>query len=444
MSNEGVERAGDEAPPDRSRRQSHFGGPAGARRGVLTMNVRPGTRPDIDGPMKWASSLSRSSNTGEAFAEAAQALEVRLGGSTPDLLLAFTSSEHAGEYRRIAALAQRRFPASLVAGCTASGVIGDAHEAEEGPALSLTAAVLPSVALSAFHLDMTSLPPAEGSAPAWHAIVGAPPEARPKLLLLADPFSIDARELIAGLDVAYPGAPKFGGLASGGGRAGENRFLLGQDVHRSGALGIVFSGDIEVETVIAQGCRPIGAPMIVTRCHGGLLQEVDQRPPVKVLGELYASLGERDRELMRHSLFLGIEMRAESVEYDPSELLVRNILGADQETGALAVGAELRPMMVAQFVLRDARTADDDLRRMLGKQDPSAPPPAGALLFSCVGRGAGLFGRPDHDTALFEERRGPAPLGGFFCNGEIGPVGGTTFLHGYTSAFAMFREAAGT
>ena len=131
-------------------------------------------------------------------------------------------------------------------------------------------------------------------------------------------------------------------------------------------------------------------------------------------------------------------MREDRVEYDPGELLVRNIVGADQETGALAVGAELRPMSVTQFVLRDARTAEDDLRRMLGKQR-AASPPAGALLFSCVGRGAGLFGRPDHDTALFEERLGPAPLGGFFCNGEIGPVAGTTYLHGYTSAFAIFR-----
>jgi small ligand-binding sensory domain FIST len=394
--------------------------------------------------MKWASSLSRRPTAAEAFAEAAHALEGRLGGGHPDLLLVFTSSEHAGEYPRIAALARRQFPTSLVAGCTAAGVIGDAHEAEDGPALSLTAAVLPRVALSAFHLEMTSLPPVEGSARAWHAIVGAAPEARPKLLLLADPFSIDARELIAGLDVAYPGAPKFGGLASGGGRAGQNRLLLGQDVHRSGAIGIAFSGELAVETLIAQGCRPIGVPMIVTRCHGGLLQELDQRSPTKVLGELYGSLGERDRELMRHSLFLGIEMRAERVEYDPSEILVRNILGADDETGALAVGAELRPMMVAQFVLRDARTAEDDLRRMLGKPGPAASPPAGALLFSCVGRGAGLFGRPDHDTGLFEERLGPAPLGGFFCNGEIGPVGGTTFLHGYTSAFAMFREVAGS
>jgi small ligand-binding sensory domain FIST len=400
--------------------------------------MRRRARADKGVSMKWASSLSRSSTAADAFGEAAQALEAQLGGSQPDLLLAFTAREHAGEYERVAALARRRFPGSLVAGCTAAGVIGDAHEAEDGPALSLTAAVLPRVTLSAFHLDMTSLPAAEEGPRAWHDLVGATPEARPKLLLLADPFTMDARELIAGLDVAYPDAPKFGGLASGGARPGENRLLLGQDVHRSGALGIAFSGDLAVETVIAQGCRPIGAPMIVTRCHGGLLQELDQRPPMKVLRELYASLGERDRELMQHSLCLGIEMREDRVEYDPGELLVRNIVGADQETGALAVGAELRPMSVTQFVLRDARTAEDDLRRMLGKQR-AASPPAGALLFSCVGRGAGLFGRPDHDTALFEERLGPAPLGGFFCNGEIGPVAGTTYLHGYTSAFAIFR-----
>jgi small ligand-binding sensory domain FIST len=403
--------------------------------------VRGGRRADIEASMKWASTLSRRSTAQEAFAEAAHALEAQLGGSEPDLLLAFTSSEHAGEYDRIAALAARRYPAALVAGCTAAGVIGDAHEAEEGPALSLTAAVLPRVALSAFHLDMTSLPPAEEGERAWRTIVGATPAAQPNFLLLADPFTMNAHELVAGLDAAYPGAPKFGGLASGGGRAGMNRLLLGQEVHRSGAIGIAFSGDLAVETVIAQGCRPVGLPMIVTRCHGGLLQELDRHPPLKLLRELYGSLGERDRELMHHSLFLGIEMRADRVEYDPGELLVRNILGADEESGAIAVGAELRPMMVTQFVLRDARTAEDDLRRMLARRRPSASPPAGALLFSCVGRGAGLFGRPDHDTALFEERLGPAPLGGFFCNGEIGPVGGTTFLHGYTSAFAIFSEA---
>ena len=135
-------------------------------------------------------------------------------------------------------------------------------------------------------------------------------------------------------------------------------------------------------------------------------------------------------------------MREEGVEYQPGELLVRNILGADEKAGALAVGAELRPMQVVQFVLRDAQAAEEDLQRMLERYRRSehGGTPAGALPFSCVGRGAGLFGRPDHDTALFQQALGPAPLGGFFCNGEIGPVGGTTFLHGYTSAFALFRE----
>ena len=208
-------------------------------------------------------------------------------------------------------------------------------------------------------------------------------------------------------------------------------------------MGVAFSGDVAVETVIAQGCRTIGKPMLVTRCRDGLLQQLDRGTPVRVLTELYGTLSERDRELVQTSLFLAIDMREDRIEYDPSEFLVRNILGADEESGALAVGAELRPMQVVQFALRDARTAEEDLQRLLDRQRHAATGarPAGALLFSCLGRGAGLFGRPDHDTDLFEQKLGPAPLGGFFCNGEIGPVGGTTFLHGYTSAFAIFRDA---
>ncbi len=390
--------------------------------------------------MKWASTLSCIPGGAAAFEEAAAAIEQQLGTTAPDLLLVFASPEHASDCHRIAALAKRRFPGALLAGCTGGGVIGGAREAEEGPALSLTAATLPGVSVSGFHVDTSSMPPPEAVA-AWRAVVGREPEPQPKILLLADPFTMDAGGLIAGLDRAYPGSPKFGGLASGGRRPGENRLLLGADLHRSGAVGVVLSGDVVVDTVVAQGCRPIGKPMLVTRCTGGILQELDRRPPLQILTELHASLDPRDRELMQHSLFLGLEMREERVEYQPGELLVRNLLGADQETGAIAVGAELRPMQVVQFVLRDARTAEEDLQRLLDRhrRSPAAGRPAGALLFSCVGRGAGLFGCADHDTGLFEERLGPAPLGGFFCNGEIGPVAGATFLHGYTSAFALFR-----
>ena len=395
--------------------------------------------------MKWASTLSRQPSATAAFGEAADAIERQLAESAPGLLLAFVSPHHAGACERIASLAHRRFPRALLIGCTGGGVIGGAHEAEEGPALSLTAAALPGVALSAFRIEPTERPHAGGDASAWRERIGQPPEARPKLLLLVDPFTVDAGGLIDGLDGAYPGAPKFGGLASGGQGPAENRLFLREEVHRDGGVGVAFCGDLAVDTLIAQGCRPIGEPMIVTRCQGALLQELDGRPPLHALTELYRSLDARDRELAQHSLFLGLEMRSDEVAYAPGELLVRNLLGADQSSGALAVGAELRPMTVAQFVVRDAHSAEQDLRRMLVRlRHGSEARPAGALLFSCVGRGAGLFGHPDHDTSLFEEQLGPAPLGGFFCNGEIGPVGGTTFLHGYTSAFALFREAHGS
>jgi small ligand-binding sensory domain FIST len=395
--------------------------------------------------MRWASALSRAADAEAALAESADALERGLEGSAPDLLLAFASPHHAPGCERIARRARRRFPSALLVGVTGGGVIGNAREAEEGPGLSLTAAALPGARVAGFHLDMTSLPHPDEPPSSWRELARVAPEAQPKFLLLADPYTMDAGALIAGLDRAYPGAPKFGGLASGGRGPGENRLFLGSEVHRSGAVGVAFSGNVAVDTVIAQGCRPIGNPMVVMRCKGGLLQELDRGTPLRVLSDLHASLPERDRQLMQHSLFLGLDMREERIEYDPSELLVRNILGVEEASGALAVGAELRPMQAVQFVLRDARTAEEDLQRMLERQRRSgvAGRPAGALLFSCVGRGSGLFGHPDHDTGLFEEKLGPVPLGGFFCNGEIGPVGGATFLHGYTSAFALFREAPG-
>jgi small ligand-binding sensory domain FIST len=394
--------------------------------------------------MRWASTLSRQPDAAAAFGDAADAIEQQLEGSAPDLLLVFVSPHHTHGCEHISALAARRFPRALLVGCTGGGVIGGAREAEDGPALSLTAGALPGAALAGFHVEPSTRANAGAGASGWRDRVGQAPEALPKFLILADPFTLDVAGLIEGIDGAYPGAPKFGGLASGGQGPTEHRLFLGKDVHRTGGVCVVFSGDLEVDTIIAQGCRPIGKPMVVTRCQRTLLQELDGRPPLQVLSELYPSLDVRDRELMQHSLFLGLEMRSDEVEYEPGELLVRNLLGTERSTGALAVGAELRPMTVAQFVLRDAHSAEQDLRSLLARhRRASVARPAGALLFSCTGRGAGLFGHPDHDTSLFEEQLGPAPLGGFFCNGEIGPVGGTTFLHGYTSAFALFREAQG-
>jgi small ligand-binding sensory domain FIST len=393
--------------------------------------------------MRWASALSRSGNVEEAVERAAEELCTRLGSRAPDLVVAFASPSLVEEVD-VAALIHARLPGAVLLGCSGGGIIGANHEVEQGPALSLTGAVLPGVRLAPFHLDMNELPGTDASPDEWHSLIGVPPEDRPSLLIITDPFTCDAGELVAGLDRAYPGALKVGGLASGSREPGSTRLFLGGQSWRTGAVGLALTGNVVVDAIVAQGCRPIGTPLLVTRCEGNVLLRLNERPPLEVLREIHQSLDSRDQALFRHSLFIGIEMKQNQVEYQQGDFLIRNIVGVDPQSGAIAVGAQLQAYQAVQFHLRDARTAAEDLTRHLERYragSAGAASPQGALLFSCLGRGMHLYGRPDHDTSLFEGALGSIPLGGFFCNGEIGPVGGTTFLHGYTSAFALFREA---
>jgi small ligand-binding sensory domain FIST len=218
---------------------------------------------------------------------------------------------------------------------------------------------------------------------------------------------------------------------------------LDDAVHRSGLVGVALSGDVRVDTLVAQGCRPIGEPMFVTRAAENQIYALDGRAPLEVLQQLFERLDRRDRELLRHSLFVGLVMREKSEVYRRGDFLVRNVAGLDAERGALVVGARVAEGTIVQFHLRDAGTSAEDLEQMLSSLAPEQRQEArGALLFSCLGRGRHLYGRVDHDTDAFRRHLGEVPLGGFFCNGEIGPVHGTTFLHGYTSSFGLFRPRA--
>ncbi len=385
--------------------------------------------------MHWTSAISARPDTGAALEEATSAIRREL--PSVDLVVVFASMHHSSGFDRLPVALRESFGDAVVVGCSAGGVIGDGREVENRPALSLTAAKLPEVTLHPFHVDTSELPePADGAR--YRALVGATERAA-GLLVLAEPFTCDVHALLEGLDVAFPTSAKFGGLASGGRTMLAHRLFLSSESFRSGAVGVAFTGKVAIDTLVAQGCRPIGTPMLITEAFGNRIVSLNQKPPLQVLRELYASSPARDQELFRHSLFLGVEMK-DSVVHEEGELLVRNIIGLDAASGELAVAAPVKPFQVVQFLLRDARTAEEDLVRTLERHRQSGrPPPKGALLFSCVGRGQHLFGRPDHDSRLFQERIGRTPLGGFFCNGEIGPVGQETFLHGYTSAFALFR-----
>ena len=391
--------------------------------------------------MKWASAISEHSTIQEALDQCAASIREQLG-EAPQLAVAFVSPHYQPDYARVGPMLSELLGADHTFGCSGGGIIGAGMEVEQRPALSVTAAALPGVNIEAFHLEGDRLPDLDAGPDKWTELFRVSEAQDPQFVLLADPFSFPVQNLIMGLDFAYPRAAKIGGLASGAQRPGDNALFLDGAMHGSGAIGLALHGNIMVDTVVAQGCRPIGDAMRITSSQRNVLAELDGKPPMAVLQDLFRSLSERDRQLMGHSLFLGVVMDEFIDTPVQGDFLIRNVVGMDQQTGSLAIGEMLKEGQLVQFHLRDAETSAQDLSFVLERYaaDNRENEVPGALLFSCLGRGEYLYGRPNHDTEIFREKLGQVPLGGFFCNGEIGPVGGTTFLHGYTSSFGLFRS----
>jgi small ligand-binding sensory domain FIST len=387
--------------------------------------------------MRFASALSRAPDADDALAEASELVERDIEACGVELLFVFVSPAHAGAWDDLARKVQERFPRARIVGCSGAGIVGGAREAEGEPALSLTGGALPGTRL-------VPLVFAPGKAPYVHArsLDGLEPSQPASLFLFADPMVCDAGQLLRELDAARPFDVKVGGLASG--PSGELAlFLGGQRVHAA-AVGVALQGPVRVDTLVSQGCRPIAEPMIVTRCEGNVIHELGGRRPIAVLKELFSKLTDpREQELAKTSLFLGLEVDASKlVHKEGQDLLVRHILGVERTTGALVVASRVERHQVVRLVVRDARAAEEDLRAQLRRHKAEGRPrPEGALLVSCVGRGAALFGAPHHDSKLVEEELGETPLGGFFSSGEIGPVGGRSFVHGYTTVVTTIAAA---
>lgn len=372
--------------------------------------------------------------------ECVGALGEELGPGRVDLLTVFVSPHFAGSYMKLPAMLEGSLDFGTLIGCSAGGVIGGGVEVEQRPAVTLIGARLPGVEITPFHVDLSDLPDLDGPPQEWEELIGVAATEEPQFILLADPFTSHPDLLLAGLDYAFPGSAKVGGMASGGSARGQNALFLNDLVLTDGVAGVALAGDIVIETVVAQGCRPIGELLQITRAHRNIVYELDGRTAMEALQDTFVSLSGQDKQLARTSLFLGVLMDEFRQKPRQGDFLIRNIIGLDPESGAIAVGERVQEGMQVQFHLRDADTSAQDLHAMLsGFRRSSAADISGALLFSCLGRGEYLYGRPNFDTSVFRQHMGEVPVGGFFCNGEIGPVGGTTFLHGYTSSFGMFR-----
>src|SRR3954470_12751915 len=378
--------------------------------------------------------LSRAAGAAAAGREAARQAADAVGGEV-DLAFLFLSASHLDDAEAAVACVLRELQPRHLVGCVAEGVVGGGRELEDGPGAAVWAASLPPGAdVTVFH--SVALPGENGA-----VVTGVPPLEDPDLVvLLVDPYSFPAASFLAKLNEEQPGLPLVGGLAGGAGRPGEGALIVEDRVVTDGAVGVSVTG-APVVTVVSQGCAPIGRDSVITSAEGNVVHELAGRPALMRLQTEIASLTPHERALASRGVLAGLVIDENRREYAPGNYLMRALLGGDEDSGSLAVGETVRVGQTLRFHVRDAATADADLNDALARALPGRSRAAGALLFTCNGRGTQLFPEPDHDATAVARALGSGSVAGFFAAGEIGPVGGRTFVHGYTATLAVFLES---
>jgi small ligand-binding sensory domain FIST len=369
----------------------------------------------------------------DAFAEAAARAQLGLGGAPADLVVVFAGAVNLAHIEDgLAAVHDRLHPAGLV-GCGAQGVVAGGRELEDG-GVAVWAASLPGGVARTFHVEAFSAGESE------IALAGMPElDGSDAVILLADPYSFPVEPLLEQLADDHPGLPVVGGLASAGGGPGQAILMHDGEVEPSGAVGVALSG-VDVRACVSQGARPIGPEMVVTACHQNVIEELASKPALARLHEAIAELDPEERALAGRGLLLGIVIDENQPDYERGDFLIRGLLSIDEEEGTVTVGERVRVGQTVRLQVRDGDSAHDDLNEALERQAGElASPPAGALLFTCNGRGSNMFAGPDHDAVALDHAFGGAPAAGFFCAGEIGPVGPRSFVHGFTATLAVFK-----
>lgn len=382
--------------------------------------------------IKFGSATSTMIDPAKAGREVINRAAAHFDDGEIDLAIAFFSHQHNDYIEELIAPVLAHVSPGVLIGCPTPGVIGEGHEIEEGPGICLWIASFGGARVEAFEVGLTET--LDGM-----AMVGFPLglDEPSGVILLADPTTFPTQALLASLNQDYPGMPVVGGLTGAPTPAG-NRLILNNQVISTGAVGVMIGGGVEMQAVVAQGCRPIGQPLAVTAAEGHHLIELAGRPPVERLREAVASLHPSTAGLADHGFQIGIVIDEDRTEPVAGDFLIRDIFKANLDTGTMIVSDSLRVGQIIQFQVRDADTAEEQMALQLSGL-PEVTSDAGALLFSCMGRGTNMFGVPDHDASAVEASLGFAPSG-MFCLGEIGPVEGRNHLHTHSMSLALFSS----
>jgi len=388
--------------------------------------------------MKFSCALSDATSTDDAVDACIDA--AKQSGVTSDLAFVFFTAHHADEAINVVEKLWLELDPQVMIGCSAEGVIGGDREIEREPGLVVLTGQLPGVSLHPIHIasddwrevlgDQGELQSCLGLGPATKALIG-----------FGDPFTTPTNEFLNAINGAPHWSPLIGGMASSARQPGENLVIRNDEVLEDGFVGVSLSGSVAVQAVVSQGCRPIGQPMIITRGKQNVIEQLGGKTALAALKEMVDSLPPSEKDLLAHGLLVGRAISEYRESFGRGDFLVRNLLGVDQNSGAIAMTDHIRVGQTVQFHVRDAQTADEDLTLMLETQGYGEPASA-ALLFSCNGRGTRMFSQMSHDAEAAHRAMPATPIAGFFAAGEFGPVGGKNFIHGHTASFALLRPAS--
>jgi small ligand-binding sensory domain FIST len=380
--------------------------------------------PEFDerGLQEWAEDLRRQ----------LQAPRVSLG-------LVFMAPKFFSHAKQVLEILRVHAQIPVLAGCSSQGLIVGEQEVEQNAGLTLGLYALPGADIKAVHFKQEQVEEANGPG-YWPLESGVEPAQTNGWLAFIDPFHLDSEAWLRSWNEAYAPVPVLGGLASGDFDDQLTQVYLNGEVFEEGGVAISFGGDVKLAGVTSQGCTPIGETWTLTKVEQNVIHQIGNRPAYEVLAETFNHLPAEEQKQARGNLFIGLVVNEYLEEFHRGDFLIRNLLAADPRSGRIAVGALPREGQTIQFQRRSAAAATEDMNELLDRTKAKLGDATiyGGCLCCCNGRGKNLFGRPNHDAQMVQQRLGPLGLAGFFCNGEIGPVGEKNFLHGYTASLALF------
>jgi small ligand-binding sensory domain FIST len=403
------------------------------------------------GFMQIASALSTGATVATMVQELREELMREGAGRRVDLLIVFISSSLRQEFEAVTSELRRALRPTHMVAVMAESIIGGAQELERTSAVSaMTLTLSDGAGVRPFHI-------AEDE---WSELLSEPEELKLRLapesagqeedstrafIMIADPFTVPIVQLLDACSAVFPHAPVIGGMASGVEKPGDVRMAIDDALYSSGLIGITFFGDIEIDCVVSQGCRPIGKTFTVTKCHKNVIEHLDGEPALPAIEQMVSTLPLHERQLLATGgLQIGRVIDEGKGNYGRGDFLIRSLVGVRRESGAILIGDIVRPGQTLQFHVRDAKTAEEEMRLLLEGETMLASetaPPVAALLFTCNSRGTRFFDMPDHDVSVTRQVLGDIPVAGFFAAGELGPVGQKNFIHGHTASLAIFRRA---